>query len=86
MTTSRVLEGQKHTFVLLPVLREYESSLYYDVFRHGHKVARVSVEAVVQVALEDPRVDSIDLEEDMMHLFGTDDFTYVTREELSGVS
>ena len=81
-----VLEGHKHSFVQLPNLREWETVLNYDVFK-AHKVARISIsEGTTLVALEDARVDVTDLEEDMMDLFGADDFTYVSKHELSGVS
>tara|TARA_B100000749_G_scaffold32689_1_gene22716 strand:+ start:4596 stop:4859 length:264 start_codon:yes stop_codon:yes gene_type:complete len=81
-----ILEGNKHSFVLLPNPREWEAVLNYDVFR-AHKVARVSVtEGATFIALQDERTDTVDLEEDLIDLFGIEDFTYVTKQELSGVS
>ena len=78
--------GVIHSFVHIPTLNEMDSTVYYDAFRSGHKVARVAIQANVMIAVEDERVNTSDLEDDMMHLFGTDDFTYVNKHELAGVS
>ena len=78
--------GLNHSFVYVPTLNEMDSTVYYDAFRSGHKVARVAIQANAMIALEDDRVNAADLEDDMMHLFGMDDFTYVNKYELAGVS
>jgi len=81
-----VLEGNKHSFILLPNPREWETALNYDVFK-AHKVARVSVtEGPTFIAIQDERTDTVDLEEDLMDLFGIDEFIYVNQQELAGVS
>ena len=78
--------GVKHSFVHVPTINEMDSTVYYDAYRSGRKIARVAVQANAFIALEDERTDIADLEEDMMHLFGPDDFTYVTSRELAGVN